>query len=136
MTALTAKLIRRRPGTREGQAMLEMALVVLLLLILTFGVADMGLYMYKYVQAANCTREAARRAAVRDANPANVPYCLDASLHPTLTYADPGKAAGTQVTATVNTTYSWLVIGHLVPGLGDTIQLESITSMRLEAKKI
>jgi len=72
------------------------AIVALLLLTLTFGTADMGLFMYKYVQAANCTREAARRAAVRK-DPDNIPYCLDASLRPTVTYADAGKAAGTDV---------------------------------------
>ena len=115
--------------------MVEMAIVALLLLTLTFGTADMGLFMYKYVQAANCTREAARRAAVRK-DPDNIPYCLDASLKPTVTYADNGRAAGTDVTATVNTTYSWIVIGYLVPGLGNTISLRSHTTMRLEGQKI
>jgi hypothetical protein len=91
--------------------------------------------MYKYVQAANCTREAARRAAVRK-DPGNIPYCLDASLQPTVTYADTGMAAGTDVTASVDTTYSWIVIGYLVPGLGNTISLRSHTTMRLEGQKI
>ncbi len=111
-----------------------MAIVAMLLLTLTFGTADMGLFMYKYVQAANCTREAARRAAVRK-DPTNIPYCVDASLRPTVTYADPGKSAGTDVTATINTTYSWIVIGYLVPGLGNTINLKSATTMRLEGAK-
>ena len=115
--------------------MVEMAIVALLLLTLTFGTADMGLFMYKYVQAANCTREAARRAAVRK-DPSNIPYCLDASLQPTVTYADTGQAAGTDVTASVDTTYSWIVIGYLVPGLGNTISLRSHTTMRLEGQKI
>jgi Flp pilus assembly protein TadG len=119
----------------KGQAMVEMALVATILLMLTFGTADLGLFMYKYVQAANCTREAARRAAVRK-DPSNIPYCVDASLKPTVTYADPGQAAGSDVTATVNTTYSWIVIGYLVPGLGNTIPLKSATTMRLEGQKI
>ena len=46
----------------KGQAMVEMALVATILLMLTFGTADLGLFMYKYVQAANCTREAAQGA--------------------------------------------------------------------------
>jgi len=119
----------------RGQAMVEMAIVAMLLLTLTFGIADMGLFMYKYVQAANCTREAARRAAVRK-DPTNIPYCVDASLRPTVSYSDPGKSAGSDVTATVNTTYSWIVIGYLVPGLGNTINLKSATTMRLEGQKI
>ena len=115
--------------------MVEMAIVAMLLLMLTFGTADMGLFMYKYVQAANCTREAARRAAVRK-DPTNIPYCIDASLMPTVTYADPGKATGTDVTATINTTYKWIVISYLVPGMSPTISLKSATTMRLEGAKV
>src|SRR5690242_4960807 len=109
---------------KPGQAMVEMALVAMLLLGLTFGVADMGLFMYKYVQAANCTREAARRAAVRK-DPTNIPYCVDASLKPTIKYDDPGKAAGTDVTAKVDTEYKWIAISYLVPGIHKTIRLKS-----------
>jgi hypothetical protein len=116
--------------------MIEMALVILILLILTFGVADMGLYMYKYVQAANCTREAARRAVVRDPNPTSVPYCIDASLKPSLSANPADLPAGAEITATVNTTYSWLVISYLIPGMSNTIPLKSDTSMRMEPKKV
>ena len=125
---------RKRSGTKPGQAMIEMALVALLLLILTFGTVDAGLYMYKYVQAANCTREAARRAAVRQ-DPANIPYCVDASLAPTITY-DAAGAPGTDVTATLAKNHSWLVIGNLVPGLGSTIPINSHTTMRMEGQKV
>jgi len=115
--------------------MIEMALVIMLLLMLTFGIADMGIYMYKYVQAANCTREAARRAAVHK-DPYNIPYCVDASLTPTITYADPGHATGTDVTASIDMTHSWIAIGYLIPGLGNTIGLQSHTTMRLEGNEI
>lgn len=125
---------RGRTGAKPGQAMIEMAIVALLLLILTFGTVDAGLYMYKYVQAANCTREAARRAAVRQ-NPANIPYCVDASLAPTITYAAAG-APGTDVTATLAKNHSWLVIGNLIPGIGPTIPLNSHTTMRMEGQKV
>jgi Flp pilus assembly protein TadG len=127
---------RTRPGrTKPGQAMVEMALVVMILLSLTFGIADLGLFMYDYVQAANCTREAARRAAVRQ-DPTNIPYCVSADLAPTVSYADPGHAAGTDVTATINSTHTWIVIGFLVPGIGTTIALKSATTMRMEGAKL
>ena len=134
---LSANPCRRGPlkSPTRGQAMVEMAIVAMLLLMLTFGTADMGLFMYKYVQAANCTREAARRAAVRK-DPTNIPYCVDASLMPTVTYANPGKATGTDVTATINTTYKWIVISYLVPGMSPTISLKSATTMRLEGAKV
>ena len=121
----------------RGQAVLETALVLPLLLTLMFGIAEMGLYMYDYVQAANCAREAARRAAVRAANPDSPPYCVSATLHPTLTYADPSKkSAGTDVTATVNSTHHWLVIDNLVPGLGASQPLHAAVTMRMEPEKV
>lgn len=129
----------RRSGlvrTLPGQAMIEMALVITILLSLTFGTADLGLYMYQYVQAANCTREAARRAAVRQ-DPTNIPYCVSADLKPTITYADPtNKAAGTDVTATINTTHKWIAICYFVPGMSCTIPLKSATTMRMEGQKV
>ena len=115
--------------------MVEMAIVMMLLLVLCFGIADFGLYMYKYVQAANCTREAARRAAVRQ-DPTNIPYCVDASLSPSVVYADGGQATGSDVTASINFQHNWIVIDHLVPGLGPTITLQSHTTMRLEGAAV
>jgi len=112
----------------SGQAIVEMALVATLLLMLSFGIADVGLYIEKYISVANCTREAARNAAVRS----SIPSCTGLVV----TYSDSGHAAGTTVTATVNTTHSWLVIGYLIPGIGETIALQSHTSMRMEGTRI
>lgn len=125
---------KRQASAKPGQAMIEMALVALILLILTFGTVDAGIYMYRYVQAANCTREAARRAAVRQ-DPSNIPYCVDASLAPNVS-PNPGGAPGTDVTATVSITHSWIAIGHLIPGIGSTIQINSSTTMRMEGQKV
>jgi Flp pilus assembly protein TadG len=126
---------RLRPAAATpGQAMIEMALVMLILLSLSFGIADFGLYMYKYVQVANCTREAARRAAVRQ-DPSNIPYCVDASLKPSISYSDGGKP-GTDVTATVNTTHNWVAICYFVPGMSCTIALKSATTMRMEGQHL
>ena len=125
----------RHQDHRPGQAMVEMAIVMMLLLVLCFGMADFGLYMYKYVQAANCTREAARRAAVRQ-DPTNIPYCVDASLAPSVTYADASHSTGSDVTASINFNYNWIVIDHLIPGLSPTIALQSHTTMRLEGAEV
>ena len=121
-------------SAKPGQAMVEMALVAMILLILAFGTVDAGIYMYRYVQAANCTREAARRAAVRD-DPTNIPYCVSSDLQPTMSYAAGGDP-GTDVTATVAITHHWIVIGHLVPGIGATIPINSATTMRMEGQKV
>jgi Flp pilus assembly protein TadG len=127
---------RLRPAEASpGQAIIEMALVMLILLSMTFGTADIGLFMYDYVQAANCTREAARRAAVRQ-DPTNIPYCVSATLQPTITYADPGKASGTNVTATIDTTHRWIAICYFIPGMSCTIPLRAATTMRMEGQKL
>lgn len=114
---------RRRPG----QAMVEMAIVIMLLLILTFGIADAGLFMFRYVEAANCTREFARRAAVHD-TPADA-LCVG-DLTPSLSYGS-GR-----VTATIETEHNWLFIGQVVPGMSNSITLRSETSMRMEPEQI
>jgi Flp pilus assembly protein TadG len=112
---------------RQGQAMVEMAIVLMLLLILTLGIADAGFFMFRYVEAANCTREYARRAAVHD-SPADA-LCVG-TLAPTLTYS------GDYVTATIETDHDWLFIGQVVPGMGSSITLRSVTSMRMEPTQI
>jgi hypothetical protein len=114
--------------------MVEMALVTLLLLTLTFGIADIGLYMFDYVQTANCTREAARRAAVRK-DPTDIPYCPSPNLAPSISYSN-GGAPGTDVTATIEKTHTWIVICYLVPGMSCTSPLRSYTTMRMEGQKI
>src|SRR6476619_3165392 len=86
-----------RHGRQPGQAIVEMALVTLLLLTLTFEIADVGLYMFDFVQTANCTREAARRAAVRK-DPTNIPYCPSPNLAPTMRQSA-GGAPDSDVTA-------------------------------------
>ncbi len=130
------RLSGMRARAHRGQAVLEMALVAPLLLVLTFGIADLGLFMYDYVQAANCVREAARRAAVRADNADSPPYCLSAKLKPTVTSGYQTLPAGSEVTATINTTHTWIAIGYLVPGLGGTAPLTAKTSMRMEGQKL
>ena len=113
-----------------------MALVVMILLPLTFGIADVGLYMYDFVQAASCAREAARRAAVRQ-DPTNIPFCpASSTLQPAVTYADPGHAAGTEVRATIDKTHRWIAICYFVPGMSCTVPLRAATSMRMEGAKL
>lgn len=112
--------------------MIEMALVMMILLMLTFGTVDAGLYMYRFVQAANCTREAARRAAVRK-DPTTIPFCVSNDLMPTVAYAS-GGAVGTDVTATLTITHNWIVIGYLIPGVSPTIPIRSATTMRMEGQ--
>ncbi len=131
------KLQRRdlRPATvrrHRGQAIVEMALVMMLLLSLTFGILDMGVYMYRYIQAANCVREVARRAVVRQ--PTTNTYCIDVGLTPTLSADPAGLDAGDEITATIDTDHNWMVISYLIPGLGPSAPVDARVTMRMEGQ--
>jgi Flp pilus assembly protein TadG len=140
MTFLLLPLSTRlRATTRphRGQAVMETALVLPILLVLMFGIAEFGLYMYDYVQAANCAREAARRAAVRHPDAESPPYCVSATLQPTVTPSDyEDQPGGSDVTAAVDSTHEWLVIGDLVPGLPSPMPLKATVVMRMEGQEV
>lgn len=120
---------------RRGQAIIETALVLPILVLLVFGIAEFSLYMYEYLQAGSCAREAARLASVRSADATAPPYCVSATLMPTITPANYATApAGSTVTAAVNTTHTWLVIGNLIPGLPNPMPLNSSVVMRMEGQ--
>ena len=136
-------MVWRRGQTRQGearrhrgQAMVEMALVMLLLLILTFGIADMGLYMYKELQAVNCVREVARAAVVRRDLAAGS-YCVDSGLFASVTLSDSGYTClegGEPLSASINQTHRWIAIGYLIPALGPTVPLRAAETMRMEGQ--
>jgi hypothetical protein len=122
---------------RKGQALIETALVLPILLTLVFGIAEISMFMYDHVQAANCAREAARRAAVRDPNAASPPYCVSVTLQPTLD-PDPWVDApgGSDVTAVVAANHTWLVIGNLIPGLPNPMPVNATVVMRMEGAAV
>jgi hypothetical protein len=135
---LLDRLLRRREQcrTKAGQAIVEMALAIMLLLTLTFGTADIGLFMYDYVQAANCVREAARRASVRAADAASPPYCVDSDLIPVVPAGYQDFPAGSEVNVTLTKAHEWIVICHLVPGMSCTYNITTRTSMRMEGREL
>ncbi len=121
---------------RRGQAMVEMALVMFILLSLTFGIADFGLYMYDFVQAANCVRESARRAAVRADDAESPPFCISSNLQPTVTAGYKTLPVGSEVTATLDKTHRLIAVCYFVPGMSCDQPLKAATSMRMEGEKI
>lgn len=130
-------VLKRLRAPRRGQALVETALVLPLLLILTFGVVEMSLYMYKYVQAASCARESARRASVRLADANATAYCMAKSITVTVTPAGYATAAaGTNVVATATGTHTWLVLDNLIPKFPRTSKVGATVTMRLEGQKL
>jgi hypothetical protein len=116
--------------------MIEMALVIMILLTLTFGIADIGLYMYDYVQAANCVRESARRAAVRADNAGSPPFCLSSNLAPQVPAGYQTLPPGSEVQVTLTKSHRWIAICYFVPGMSCTIDIRAATSMRMEGQRV
>lgn len=132
---------RRRPG----QAVIEMALVMTVLLTLTFGMVDFGLFLNGYIRATNCVREVAREAAIRHDDALDA--CDNDQLSPlfeTVTgpLTDPTNykcvTNREPVTASLTAAYRWKaiapLINALVPGSAwDETQTFTVKStMRLE----
>ena len=145
MMSVVGTRVRWLARPRKGQALIETALVIPLLLALMFAIAEGGLYMYDYVQAINCARESARRAAVRADDAASPPYCVSADLLPTLT-TESGAAylvepAGNDVTAVVDSDHEWIIIHMLIPLLGgsplpDSLPISATVVMRMEGVQV
>jgi hypothetical protein len=56
--------MRRRRTNRRGAAVLELAIILPVFIVLTFGILDLGVGMFRYHVLANAARQAARRAIV------------------------------------------------------------------------
>jgi hypothetical protein len=128
----------RRAGAANGQALIEMAIVIVILVTITVASIDFGVYMYRYVQASNCVREAARRAVVRKyADAMNPPYCIDAQLPaPSWDPAPPSDALapGDPIRAYVDVNYDWLALDTFIPGITGKIKVGA--TMRMEGRKV
>jgi Flp pilus assembly protein TadG len=58
-------LLRNRGKTgQEGQAMVETALIILVVLLLLMGIIEFGLLFFAYVRVSNATREGARAGSL------------------------------------------------------------------------
>jgi hypothetical protein len=131
-----ASALKTRPA--QGQALVEMAIVIVILVTITVASVDFGVYMYRYVQASNCVREAARRAVVRKyADALNPPYCIDAQLPaPSWDPAPPSDALapGDPIRAYVDVDYDWLALDTFIPGITGKIKVGA--TMRMEGRKV
>lgn len=135
-------------GRREGQSVVEFALVLPLLLILTFGIVDFSIALYDKAVVTNASREGARAGIVYQ-YPAPTFSALTSSITtvvnnycssylitfgapttPAVTVTGSG-AHGTNLTVTVQYHYTFAIISHLVPSLTNPT-LTATTIMRME----
>ena len=133
---------------RSGNAVLDMALIMPLLIMLTFGAVEYGfaLYIKHSLQAA--AREGARAAVVSGATATDVQTAVDSAMAaagfaqakytrpPTIAPAGwATAAAGTTITVTVNTTWGTAgckVLPNYLGGIPTTKTLAGATTMRKE----
>ena len=144
----TKQLRKNRMRFRSGNAVLDMALVMPLLIALTFGAVEYGfaLYIKHSLQAA--AREGARAAVVSGATATDVQTAVDSSMlaagfaqakytrPPTIAPAAwATSSAGTTVTVTVQTTWGTAgckVLPNYLGGIPTTKVLQGATTMRKE----
>ena len=133
---------------RSGNAVLDMALIMPLLIMLTFGAVEYGfaLYIKHSLQAA--AREGARAAVVSGATATDVQTAVDSAMSaagfvqakytrpPTISPAGWATAtAGTTITVSVNTTWGTAgckVLPNYLGGIPTTKTLTGSTTMRKE----
>ena len=144
--------------SERGTSLVEFALVLPLLLIITFGIIEFSVMLYDQQVITNAAREGARRGIVRLTDiGAGVPVTdiettvrnaaephlisfLATPTPPTIEVTCEGAAGGCpnidsfgdDLAVRVTYNFQYLVIGNLVPGLGEGINLSSTATMKCE----
>jgi Flp pilus assembly protein TadG len=133
---------------RSGNAVLDMAFVLPILLALTFGAVEYGYALYLKHALQGAAREGARAAIVANAKASEVQAAVDTSMQvsgfpqskytrpPTITPANwAASAAGTTITVTVQTTWGTAgirVLPTFMGGISTSKVLTGGTTMRKE----
>jgi Flp pilus assembly protein TadG len=128
---------------RPGQAIIEFALVLPLLLMLVFGICDFGIFMFRQMQAGNCARDVARRAAVRVpfATLATTGQCggynVSFAENGTNVTSYAGLAPGDSITVTARWNGdAWVIIDTFFPiGTITTDEITASVTMRMEGTR-
>jgi Flp pilus assembly protein TadG len=130
----------KRRNTDQGQAVVEFAVILPVLLLILFAILQFGVVFNNYIQVTAAAREGARKAAVsRSLGTANAESAATTSAKsaaPGLTQSsvnvsfpnNPTFAQGSDVSVQVTYPYSISIIG-LVVASGN---LSSTTTMRVE----
>lgn len=124
-------------GSR-GQAVVETALILPIIILILMGIIDFGLLFNNYLIIANASREGARKAAVGDGDISivstisNMTTTVDASKMSTTIYpAQLLRKKGDEVTVTIvyDNTLITPVISAIIP---NPVRLTARTVMRME----
>ena len=120
---------------KEGQAVVEFALIVPILVVILFGIFEFGRLWMTMNILTGAAREGVRVAAVTAPDAGLVQNAVqNIMLAANITGATitiSGPNAATEVTVTVQMNYT-VVTGSIVPGLSGTFQLTRSAIMRWE----
>ena len=132
---------------QRGVAAVEFALILIPLVLVVFGTIEFGTLLYDKAVITNASREGARAGIVysypdriADGEIVNVvnTYCSDhmislgsnSSVGTTITRS--GNASGDTLTVRASYRYNFLVLPGFIASLGNGINLQAETVMRLE----
>lgn len=121
----------KRVKNRKGQALVEMALSLLIMLNIMLGIAEFGWLFKSYIVVTNASREAARIAAV-DNNYAAVKTKVEAN-YPGITITKPYLDGAGNVNAVASQDYETItpIVGDLIKAAWDG-KIEVKTIMKSE----
>jgi len=144
--------MRRTNASQKGASAVEFALVLPLLVVITFGIIEFGMLIYNQQVITNASREGAR-AGILASSPRVSPtgtnsidsvvqnYCASHLVTFATTKNPPttsvtgysaNAAFGTDLSVQVSYQYSFLVIPNFFPGITKLQNMQAVTVMRYE----
>lgn len=131
-------IVEKLLKNKKGQAMVEMAIVIPILLMILMGIFEFGRIFNTYLILTNASREGARSAAVGHSDTEiiqkinNAVVYLDSSnLTTTITPSKNSRKRGTE--ATVNLQYDVDIVAPIIDAIiPNPFHLETQTVMRVE----
>ena len=134
--------LRKLTKSERGSVIVEFALFLPVLLVILFGIIELGSAWYFKQVMVNASRDGARFASLyADTAPSQseiqtyVQTVLTQSGFPgnaSIVVTGAGGVPGTQVSVDITSNYQMPVLGAMVPGVDGTITLQSTTVMRHE----
>jgi Flp pilus assembly protein TadG len=135
-------------GSESGQAIIELAFALPLLLVIVMGIFDFGLMFQRYEVVTNAAREGARVGVLpsystADAKARAQQYLTSGGLTSSATinaavasvsFGSPSKTVN-QITVTVQYVHNYVFIGpilNLFGGSLGTVTLQGVSTMRVE----
>jgi Flp pilus assembly protein TadG len=123
---------------QKGQALVEFAVILPLLLLLIMGIIEFGMMLNSYLTVRNVSREGARAGIVGSTNAeientiiSTSPNLEESKLTINITPAEGSRKSGDTLTVQLNYKYE-LIVPIISSLLGNEIDLKAQTSMRIE----